>query len=1054
MTQYPDTTRAFLAFRDHGDPAGITQVFDATSEELRRVAAHLVGDRATADDLVQSTFLAAIEVASTFDADQQVVPWLIGILRNQALMVQRRQRRRPDPQRLQAAMPDSSDPVRSAEDREFDALVDEALQQLPAAYRPVLELHLKHGLIANEIASALDRPAGTVRTQIVRGLERLRDLLPVGLGCLIAGLLPSTGMAAVREAVRKAGTRKLSGTGAVPTAAKTTVITGTLIGGSLVMKKAVLAAAVVLVLLVTAWSLNLLDGSVGRSVDGPIDTRRTVVATDPDEGSSALPSDPPAISTGVAERAPIATRSAEEERGVVLRGVVRGPEGNPIAAAKVFSGTRKLSGEEWTDDDPAAVTDEAGRFELQISGKSFNLVAVRGDLMSKLIIEGQVQTRDLIEGLVLDLAETAIAEGVVLDSESQPIAGHPVHSYFTYGLGSHSQTKVAGVRASSAIRHEIVTDANGRFRVRVIAGLNYGWEVQHPKHPMLRECFKAAQSPFELRLDPGAVVSGRVFRVDGAPAVGALVVIDDHPRREARCAADGSFTLTGVGIPEKPTPSGVSRSIGNRNVHEIRSPYLRIVDPASAIYIHVLETAKMNGTLTDLDIHLERPLALAGRVLGVDGHPIVGAEVKIIGDREFEPGFGHSEKSTWEWAHDCNEMQTGADGAFRFERLYQGEFELRVTIEGGDAVPIRRQVVAGAEAIVIRVDPNERRGVVLAGSVRDALTGEALDEFTIVPWFDGVNSVSNVTCKSEGGRFESKALEPGRIRFTFVAEGYAPRNLEWQDYAQGVHEVSIDLAPVRGLEVRVVDAKGRDAQRFNVRGLDATGIKLVFDVGGGSSQSEIRAYKGVALLRGMPAERVTLLVEVPGMPVVRKVLDLIEPMLDPVTVTCGGSADPVYAEVIVFCAEKGADLSEIEALFTKQDRQSFGRLLMQVLERKDVWLPEVSLEFSLESSKAGVRPSAATLTYKGEKKEVRPGLTVPVYDKTERRYDGTGYGSDTAEIPAASIGHLRQDLLLKVRAKGFTGFDQKIPADAFRAGGQLSVPGHQEVRLLVILRRE
>ena len=144
------------------------------------VALHLVGDAATADDLVQSTFLAAIEAASSFDAERDVVPWLIGILRNQALMAQRRQRRRPDPQRLLESRPEDLDPVRRAEDREFDALVDEAVGTLTPAYRPVLELYLKHGLSAAEIASALDRPAGTVRTQIVRGLERLRELLPVG----------------------------------------------------------------------------------------------------------------------------------------------------------------------------------------------------------------------------------------------------------------------------------------------------------------------------------------------------------------------------------------------------------------------------------------------------------------------------------------------------------------------------------------------------------------------------------------------------------------------------------------------------------------------------------------------------------------------------------------------------------------------------------------------------------------------------------------------------------------------------------------------------------
>ena len=56
-----DTDQLFARFCRHGDAAALGAVFDATATELLRIACHLAGNRADAEDLVQRTFLAAIE---------------------------------------------------------------------------------------------------------------------------------------------------------------------------------------------------------------------------------------------------------------------------------------------------------------------------------------------------------------------------------------------------------------------------------------------------------------------------------------------------------------------------------------------------------------------------------------------------------------------------------------------------------------------------------------------------------------------------------------------------------------------------------------------------------------------------------------------------------------------------------------------------------------------------------------------------------------------------------------------------------------------------------
>src|SRR5690606_28583963 len=74
------------------------------------------------------------------------------------------------------------------------------------ALRAVLELHLEHGFGAADIARLLERKAGTVRSQISRGMELLRRTLPPGL--LGAGIGSSIAAPAQAQAQALAGIRR------------------------------------------------------------------------------------------------------------------------------------------------------------------------------------------------------------------------------------------------------------------------------------------------------------------------------------------------------------------------------------------------------------------------------------------------------------------------------------------------------------------------------------------------------------------------------------------------------------------------------------------------------------------------------------------------------------------------------------------------------------------------------------------------------------------------------------------------------------------------------
>lgn len=177
VVRHQNLERLFLRYRRKGCPTALGRVFDATAPHLLRVAGHLAGDREEAEDLLQETFLVAIQKADRWNEEQPLLPWLFGILANLARRARRRGSRSPDPDRLPTT--ESPSPPETLARSEIRHAIEQALADLTEPYRRVLTLHLGEGLGANEVAERLSCSPSTVRTQIKRGLARLRKSLPV-----------------------------------------------------------------------------------------------------------------------------------------------------------------------------------------------------------------------------------------------------------------------------------------------------------------------------------------------------------------------------------------------------------------------------------------------------------------------------------------------------------------------------------------------------------------------------------------------------------------------------------------------------------------------------------------------------------------------------------------------------------------------------------------------------------------------------------------------------------------------------------------------------------
>jgi RNA polymerase sigma factor (sigma-70 family) len=133
------------------------------------------GDAHLADDLAQETFLKAWQKLQTYRGGARFSTWLFGIAFNEFRTASRR--------RKELALEDVDESSVAPEepaatrDRHLHLDLTEALKLLNSNERAAVMLCCQNGLSHEEAAQVLDCPLGTVKTNILRGKEKLRRQL-------------------------------------------------------------------------------------------------------------------------------------------------------------------------------------------------------------------------------------------------------------------------------------------------------------------------------------------------------------------------------------------------------------------------------------------------------------------------------------------------------------------------------------------------------------------------------------------------------------------------------------------------------------------------------------------------------------------------------------------------------------------------------------------------------------------------------------------------------------------------------------------------------------
>ena len=163
------------------------RVVRAHQDRLYSIALRMLGDTGDAEEAAQDAFVRAYRALGRYEAKRirelQLRPWLATIVLN---LCRSRLARRPVVVRrqvsLDAPLPGDLEPraeeargpaAATARRASADAWAG-LLLNLPPAYRSAVVLRHVDGLSYPELAIALDRPEGTVKAQVHRGLAMLR----------------------------------------------------------------------------------------------------------------------------------------------------------------------------------------------------------------------------------------------------------------------------------------------------------------------------------------------------------------------------------------------------------------------------------------------------------------------------------------------------------------------------------------------------------------------------------------------------------------------------------------------------------------------------------------------------------------------------------------------------------------------------------------------------------------------------------------------------------------------------------------------------------------
>ena len=636
---------------------------------IAKLASSLVADPNQAEDLVQKTWVAALEHPP--GAGKPLKGWLAVVLRNFAREERRTKLQRAAREERSAraeALPSAHDAVAFAH---LQRDLIEAVLALEEPYRDAIVWRYFEGLPPRRIAERLGVPVNTVKTRLARGIEKLRAELDRRNGgdreAWLSALIPL----AVRPEI--------------PASALWSLLVNTNL-------KLALAATIVVGALFGVWTL--------ARPNAPVQAPPPAVASAPEAPAPTLAAGPEIVAPAremPSEREvavpPAAAPEPPATPPILSHGRVVDADGRAVAGIELVSGPR----EQIATLKPIGTSAADGTFSAPGAELRGSIFGRAPQYTTVFCVEASPNAP--MTGLVVVVAPKVLLAGVVVDGEGRGVGGAHVRVQpereFLRELGLITDQ-------SFEVRTATTTDATGRFEIPDAPGMPHaavevvatGYEPS--RHPAPRT------STHELRLvlmkSARPVLRGEVVDARDRPVPRAWIAAGGN---STRADADGRFEFE----PGEDAAWGLALLVAKQGFLPAR-----IEKPDTGWPAEI--TVRLDGA----------PLSIRGRVVDAEDRPVEGAEIWTLDEERFARLPGKDSHAEFERTIESLIRRgpavatSDARGDFELEGLQPKDYRLaaseKSTLRTAATEPLR----AGSDRVTIRL-PSRDRCVRVAGRV-------------------------------------------------------------------------------------------------------------------------------------------------------------------------------------------------------------------------------------------------------------------------------------------------------------------------------------------------
>ncbi|MEW6741932.1 MAG: sigma-70 family RNA polymerase sigma factor [Planctomycetota bacterium] len=629
-----------------------TEEFLAHSDFVRTLARNLIADEGRAEDVVQQTWVAALEHAPARPISLRA--WLARVARNLVLTARRRERRLIERQEL-AAVPETVPSTAEIFEREvIRRRVIEAVVALNEPYRSAIILRYYERLPPREIARRLKIPVNTVRTHLQRGLALLRKQFDAEHGgdrtAWCTWLAPVAGL-------------KLVTSGAGGSMATTTVLIGALAMSSK-LKIGLVTVVLALGAGLALWQVLPVSDT---EPPGALEPESPGLVHEAPEPGPPEPTSVPLSPSGEAERV------AVEPQGTYVAGRVTDlVSGEPVKVYNLYisrlrddqDAPAEDNGEpdRWRNVCKETIREEGGRFRIPLERPAQCQLTVCSSRYYRKVIENLVVPKGGLSGLEIQLDPGLSVSGRVVDDASgKPIEGAIVTTDEQRGSGLANLL----YQKDDDLIHT-ASDKDGYFVLTGLSGKPQKIAAVHEAYAEgWLEITPGDGGDVEIRLKGGLHVYGQVRDDEGEPTEGVLVWMlgEEIPvHRPTRTGPDGRYRTP----PARP------------GLVELFA-YVHRLDPLRDSVEFASEW--QHADLVDRDVEVNfGPLAehitWRGTIYGRDGEPqpLAGVYLNLV-PADYT-NYRHLRERTY--AHHADRQ-----GRFELAKLLPGHYRVSVVLEDG-----------------------------------------------------------------------------------------------------------------------------------------------------------------------------------------------------------------------------------------------------------------------------------------------------------------------------------------------------------------------------------